>query len=130
MKILVRLPNWLGDLIMSAAFIEQLQKVYPGSEISVIIKKGLEKLLTFFPVVKNQFIFSKQEFPGLKGAFCFGKIIKAQEKFDIYFSLPDSFSSALMGYATGAAIRHNAERSCSRWTAPVHFLGRTCLTSP
>lgn len=105
MKILVRLPNWLGDLIMSAAFIEQLQKVYPGSEISVIIKKGLEKLLTFFPAVKNQFIFSKQEFPGLKGTFSFGKIIKAQEKFDIYFSLPDSFSSALMGYATGAVIR-------------------------
>jgi lipopolysaccharide heptosyltransferase II len=101
MKILVRLPNWLGDLVMSAAFIEQLQKVYPGSEISVIVKKGLEQLLSLFPPVKDHFIFSKQEFPGLKGAFSFGKIIKQKNKFDIFFSLPDSFSSALMGYATG-----------------------------
>lgn len=105
MKILVRLPNWLGDLIMSAAFIEQLQKVYSGSEVSVIVKKGLERLLTFFPPIKNHFIFSKQDFPGLKGAYHFGKIIKAQEKFDVYFSLPDSFSSALMGYATSTKNR-------------------------
>lgn len=105
MKILLRLPNWLGDLVMSAAFIEQLQKLYPGSEISVIVKKGLEQLLSLFPPVKEHFIFSKQEFPGLKGAYSFGKSIKQKEKFDIFFTLPDSFSSALMGYATGAKKR-------------------------
>lgn len=105
MKILVRLPNWLGDLIMSAAFIEQLQHAYPESEISVIVKKGLEPLLDFFPQVKNRFIFSKQDFKGLKGAFRFGRKIKAQEKFDMFFTLPDSFSSALMGYSTGAEKR-------------------------
>lgn len=105
MKILVRLPNWLGDLIMSAAFIEQLQHVYPGSEISVIVKKGLEPLLDLFPQVKKRFIFSKQDFKGLQGAFRFGRQIKAQEKFDLFFSLPDSFSSALMGYSTSAKKR-------------------------
>lgn len=105
MKILIRLPNWLGDLVMSAAFIEQLQNVYPGCEISVIIKKGLEPLLDLFPVIKNRFIFSKQEYTGLKGVYRFGKKIKAHEKFDLYFSLPDSFSAALMGYAAGAKKR-------------------------
>ncbi len=105
MKILVRLPNWLGDLVMSAAFIEQLQKLYPGSEISVIVKKGLEQLLSLFPPVKDHFIFSKKEFHGLTGAYSFGKRMRGKEKFDIFFSLPDSFSSALMGYATGAKKR-------------------------
>lgn len=105
MKILVRLPNWLGDLVMGAAFIEQLQNLYPGCEISVIIKKGLEPLLDLFPKIKHQFIFSKQECKGLKGVYRFGKQINEQEKFDIYFTLPDSFSSALMGYATGAKKR-------------------------
>lgn len=105
MKILVRLPNWLGDLIMSAPFIAQIQKAYPNAEISVIVKKGLEKILLFFPQLKNQFIFSKQEFEGLKGVYRFGKMIRSRENFDIYFSLPDSFSSALMGYAAGAKNR-------------------------
>lgn len=105
MKILVRLPNWLGDLVMSAAFIQQLQKLYPAAEISVIIKKELENLLAFFPAFKNKFTFSKQASPGLGGAWRFGKTINEQEKFDMYFSLPDSFSSALMGYATGSKKR-------------------------
>lgn len=105
MKILVRLPNWLGDLVMSAAFIQQLQKLYPEAEISVIIKKELENVLAFFPAFKNKFTFSKQAFPGLSGAWRFGKTIKEQEKFDKYFCLPESFSSALMGYATGSKKR-------------------------
>lgn len=105
MKILVRLPNWLGDLVMSHAFIEQLQKVYPGAKISVIIKKGLEPILNYFPQVENQFLFSKEEFKGLKGAWKFGKQIKQSAEFDTFFSLPDSFSSALMGYTTGAKKR-------------------------
>lgn len=105
MKILVRLPNWLGDVVMSAAFIEQLQFLYPDSEISVIIKKGLEPLLNFMPQVKQSFIFSKQEHKGIRGSYAFGNKIKKQQKFDVFFSLPDSFSSALMGFATGAKIR-------------------------
>lgn len=105
MKILVRLPNWLGDLIMSEAFIQQLQKVYPHAEISVIIKKGLEELLILFPSFIDQFIFSKQEFGGLKGAYRYGRRIKKQERFDLFFCLPDSFSSAVMAYATGATKR-------------------------
>lgn len=105
MKILVRLPNWLGDLVMSAAFMEQLQHVYPESEISVIIKKGLEPLLLYFPQVKNQYVFSKEEFKGITGAFMFGRQIKAGDNYDLFFNLPDSFSSALMGYATGAKKR-------------------------
>ncbi len=104
MKILVRLPNWLGDMVMSYAFIDQLQKLYPESKITVIVKNGLEPLLEYFPSVKP-IIFSKNEFKGLAGAYRFGKKIKKEGEFDLFFSLPDSFSSAVMGYASGAKKR-------------------------
>ena len=105
MKILVRLPNWLGDMVMSAGVMHQLPYFFPGAEISVIAKKGIHELLEFFPATQHQFIFNKETYPGLKGLWQFGRTTRQTEKFDLFISLPDSFSSALMGYATGAAHR-------------------------
>jgi lipopolysaccharide heptosyltransferase II len=105
MKILVRLPNWLGDMVMSVAFIEQLPHFFPGAEVSVIAKKGIHELLPYFPATKYQFIFSKDEYKGFHGLWKFGREINATEKFDLFFCLPDSFSSAFMGYATGSKKR-------------------------
>ena len=105
MKILVRLPNWLGDMVMSIPFIENLHKEYPQSAISVIVKRGLEPLLQYFPPINEKFIFSKPDHPGLSGVFKFGKNIRRQNSFDLFFSLPDSFSSALMGWASRTSER-------------------------
>jgi ADP-heptose:LPS heptosyltransferase len=102
MKILVRLPNWLGDMVMSVGFINGLPHFFPGAEISVIAKKGIHELLSFFPETQHQFVFSKDEFKGINGLIQFGKKIKQTEKFDLFFCLPDSFSAAVMGAATGA----------------------------
>ncbi|HEU0065326.1 MAG TPA: glycosyltransferase family 9 protein [Flavisolibacter sp.] len=104
-KILVRLPNWLGDMVMSVGFINQLSHFFPDAEISVIAKKGIHQLLPFFPATKHQFIFSKHEYKGIKGLLKFGREIKATEHFDFFFSLPNSFSTALGGFATGATKR-------------------------
>ncbi len=101
----MRLPNWLGDMVMSVAFMRQLEGVYPGAEISVIVRDGLEPLLDFFPITKHRFIFSKKKFKGSTGAWRFGKIIASQEKFDLFFCLPDSYSSGIMGFAANAVKR-------------------------
>jgi ADP-heptose:LPS heptosyltransferase len=105
MKILVRLPNWLGDMVMSAGFIHQLQQFYPDASISVIAKKGIHDLLPYFPHFEHQFIFSKDKYKGIKGLWQFGKEIKMKVQFDLFFSLPDSFSSAFIGWASGAKKR-------------------------
>jgi len=105
MKILVRLPNWLGDMVMSVGFLHQLPHFFPGAEVSLIAKKGIHDLLRVFPPTKHQFVFSKDEFPGVKGLWQFGRMIRRKEQFDLFISLPDSFSSALMGYATGTKKR-------------------------
>jgi len=105
MKILVRLPNWLGDMVMSVGFMHQLSHFFPGAEVSVIAKKGIHELLHFFPPSKHQFIFSKEEYKGIVGTIKFGKMIKRTENFDVFFSLPNSFSVALVGVSTGAKKR-------------------------
>jgi heptosyltransferase-2 len=105
MKILVRLPNWLGDMVMSVGFLGQLERCYPGADISVIAKKGIHELLPFFPPTEHQFIFSKDDHKGMSGLWRFGREIRRKQKFDLFFCLPDSFSSAFMGMATGASPR-------------------------
>ncbi len=102
MKILVRLPNWLGDMVMSLGFINELYRQHPDAEISVIAKKGIHELLSFFPPIKHGFIFSKEEYKGFSGLRKFAKQIEKTDKFDRFFCLPDSFSSAYMASASGA----------------------------
>jgi ADP-heptose:LPS heptosyltransferase len=105
MKILVRLPNWLGDMVMSVGALHQVRHFWPEAKLSVIVKKGLHDLLPHFPPTVHQFIFSKEEYEGLRGVWRFGRMIRQHQKFDLYISFPDSFSAALMGLATGARER-------------------------
>jgi lipopolysaccharide heptosyltransferase II len=105
MNILIRLPNWLGDMVMSTAFIQAVKNVYPTATVDLIAKKGIDFLLDYFPAYGQAFIFSKEEYKGLGGLRRFGKMIAAQKKYDLFFCLPDSFSSAMMGHATDAKQR-------------------------
>jgi len=104
MKILVRLPNWLGDVVMSTAFIAAVKQLYPDAEVDVIIKKELGGIAELIPGLNNILPFSKQEFNGLGGVYRFGKSLRAK-KYDIFFSLPNSISSAVIGWASGANQR-------------------------
>src|SRR6476661_4898050 len=104
MNILVRLPNWLGDMVMSIPFLNALHQEYPEAKISVIAKAELAVLAEKFPHVEKVIPFPKNQYKGIRGVYQFGKTLTA-EKFTHFFCLPDSFSSGLMGYATKAAQR-------------------------
>ena len=105
MNILIRLPNWLGDMVMSTAFVQAVKNEYPNATIDLVAKKGIDFLLDYFPAHGQNFIFSKEEYKGIGGAWNFGKLIAAQKKYDCFFCLPDSFSSAIMGRAIAAKER-------------------------
>lgn len=103
-KILIRLPNWLGDVVMSTAFINALRQLYPNASIDVIIKKELGGIASLIPGLNKIYLFSKQEYKGLGGVYRFGKTLRA-ERYDVFFNLPHSLSSFVMAWATGARQR-------------------------
>lgn len=104
MKILLRLPNWLGDLVMSTAFVRAVQQHYPGAEIHAVVKQELVDIARLMPTLHTIHPFSKRVFKGVFGILQFGKLMR-KEKFDLFFSLPDSFSAALMGWSTSSKKR-------------------------
>lgn len=64
MKILIRLPNWLGDVIMAWPVIKGIQNKYPQAQISLIglsgfasLVKVLDDSLTFYPLPKKSFAY-------------------------------------------------------------------------
>ena len=105
MNILIRLPNWLGDMVMSTAFVQAVKDHFPNATIDLVAKKGIDFLLDHFPAHGQRFVFSKEEYKGLGGAMKFGKMIRTQKKYELFFCLPDSFSSAIMGYTIAAKER-------------------------
>ena len=104
MKILIRLPNWLGDVVMSTAFVGSVRRVYPDAQVDVIIKWELSGIASLIPGLHAIHSFSKHDYKGLGGVFRFGKSLKS-EKYDLFFNLPASLSSLVMGWATGSKKR-------------------------
>ena len=43
-KILIRMPNWLGDLMMATAFCQAVLERFPETTVDLIIRKGFEGL--------------------------------------------------------------------------------------
>lgn len=104
MKILIRLPNWLGDVVMSTSFVTAVKQLYPDAQVDVIIKQELKGVAALITGVSNIYPFSKQEFKGLSGVYRFGKTLRSKQ-YDIFFNLPPSLSSATMAFATRAKKR-------------------------
>ena len=90
---------------MSTAFIKAVQQQYPDAIIDVIVKKGIDFLLDYFPKHNQHFIFDKEVYKGISGAFKFGKQLRQQKRYDIFFCLPDSLSSAVMAFGVDATQR-------------------------
>jgi len=98
MKIIIRAPNWLGDLMMSTAFMKAVLDLYPAASVDLIVKKGFEELP--LPRRGQIFVYDKAvTSPGL-----FGHALR-DNAYDVFFVLPPSFSSAWMAFKSRAARR-------------------------
>jgi ADP-heptose:LPS heptosyltransferase len=91
---------------MSTAFVRALTEALPHAEIDVIVKKGIDTVVDYLPGIRKKWVFSKSEFSGLQGAWRYGKMVGEAVKPDIFFCMPDSFSSAVMAKASGAKYRY------------------------
>ena len=104
MKIAVYSPNWVGDATLSLPFIHKLKENNSESEIIVVCKDWVAPVYQNNPNVDSIISFSSKD---LKGIF---KTIKnglglRDKKFDYFYTLTDSFRSALFMWLSGAKNR-------------------------
>jgi heptosyltransferase-2 len=90
-KILIRTPNWLGDLVMSTGFLRAVLETFPDSQVDIILKSGFEPLP--IPHRGEIILFDKNR----DSAGKFGKSLR-HNNYDYFYVLPPSFSSAWMAF--------------------------------
>ena len=90
-KILIRTPNWLGDLVMSTGFITAVLEYFQESQVDLIVKSGFENL----PLPHRGEIIQFDPVKNSAGAF--GKTLRSKN-YSHFYVLPPSFSSAWMSF--------------------------------
>ncbi len=122
-KILVRSPNWVGDVVMATPAFRCIRKNYADSHITLLIKGNLRGIIDNSPWFddiielvpkpkksKNKDISSRKVFG--KGTSEYLRLIHKlrTEKFDLGFIFPNSFSSASLLWLSGVGRRVGYKR--------------------
>lgn len=95
MKIIVRMPNWVGDLVMATPILADLRTAYPHAEITALSKAPSSELLKKDPSINELFSFSQPENKFLRRVSRRNVINKLRiGKYDLGILLTGSFSSS------------------------------------
>ncbi len=93
-EIIVRAPNWAGDVVMATPGFRALRAGFPGARITAAIRPGLEPLLAGAPW------FDAIASVGA-GRMRDGLRLRRRPRYDLGVCLPDSFRAALHLKAAG-----------------------------
>ena len=99
-EILVRGPNWTGDLVMSTPAFRALRKKFPADRITLQLRPGLEPLLAGSPWFDEILPVASYR-RGAAALWREGRALRSAHRYDIGVCLPDSWSSALLMRAAG-----------------------------
>lgn len=101
-RILVLLPNWLGDAAMATPALRALYRRFPDATITAAGKPSVCELLDGLPYVHRVLPFSPR--PGAAALMRLGKAL-APHAADLCVVFPHSFRAALLGWLSGASCR-------------------------
>ncbi len=93
-NIIVRMPNWIGDLVMATPILSDLRKAYPKARITAMCRSPIAELLREDPEIDELFCFSKTSGFGRRAER--RNVIEKLRKgeYDLGILLTHSFSSA------------------------------------
>jgi len=98
-RILVRAPNWAGDVVMATPGLRALRAGRPGAHIAVHVKAALAPLLHGGPWVDE--VLPLASAGRGAGALVREGLALRKRRFELGLCLPDSFSSALLMRCAG-----------------------------
>jgi heptosyltransferase-2 len=94
-RLLIRAPNWLGDVVLSLAAVRDLRRNFPAARIEVLAKPAVAELYRAVPEVD-----AVRASAGIRG-----DAAALRGAFDTAVLLPNSFGSALPPFLAGIPER-------------------------
>lgn len=97
-SIIIRMPNWLGDVVMATPVLSAVREKWPRAHITLMMAEGLAPLLEKDPRINEIFAFKRPK--GFLHRLQANQIIERlrEGKYDMGILLTNSFSSAWWFY--------------------------------
>lgn len=92
-KLLIRVPNHLGDCIMALPMVNEAREAHPGSSVTVLVAAGLSEIYAHNSSVDTVLTIPQEHVHGWLSVFKIRDLI-APEHFDVGYVLPPSFGAA------------------------------------
>ncbi|MFQ5353766.1 MAG: glycosyltransferase family 9 protein, partial [Thermodesulfobacteriota bacterium] len=102
-KILLRVPNWVGDAVMTLPALKALHEAYKGAEISILAKKTVIPIYENNPAVSDIIEYSA-EHKGVRGRFKLSKKLRSGD-FELAVLFQNAFDAAFISFITGIPRR-------------------------
>lgn len=104
-RIVVRMPNWLGDAVMALPVLDDLRKGFPEAEIHVLAVGAVAELVKAHPGLSRIIPFSRER--GRLAHLINRPLVRqlASWNYDLGLLLTNSFSSALWFWSAGVKRR-------------------------
>lgn len=103
-KIIVRMPNWLGDAVMGTPILQDIKTALPEAHLTVLCHSAIHNLLQNSPYIDDFLIFSREKKRTTDEKKRITSLLQ-NEAYDIGILLTRSFSSALWFYKGGVKER-------------------------
>lgn len=104
-KIMVRVPNWIGDAVISLPALVALRARFPKAEIVLVAKPWVSELYGRHPAVTRRIVYDAEgEHRGGRG---FWRLVKAlrEEDFDFAVLFQNAFHAAWMAWWARVPVR-------------------------
>ncbi len=97
-KILVRAPNWVGDIMMSLPALGKLRERFPAAEIALLARSGVSELYGLAPGVDRVIEYDwTGQHRGARGRTRLARQLR-RERFGLAVLFQNAFDAALMAW--------------------------------
>jgi len=109
-NIVIRCPNWVGDLVMCTPALRSIRKRFPDATITAIVRPAIKQVIEYLPFIDAIIEYDKRRDRGIKNYLSFIKKLRSKH-FDLGIALTSSFSSALLLFLSSIPIRVGYNRN-------------------
>lgn len=100
-RVVVRLPNWLGDAVMAVPALRELRRVLPGAHITVVSRPGAADIFIDADFIDDVLIYDRR---GL--ASTWNQIREwRKRKFDLALLFQNAFEAAAIAFLSRVSLR-------------------------